>query len=226
MKKSKARELPPKRTLDMQPEPPNRLHFESPEGLHYEVILEGSRKYTANDVSEIAGLTYRQLNQWDSKGALPTLSRGSEAGWRKFTLSEVFVLMVLAAIRERFGVPVESLAWLREHMEQEGSNHLLSASTIMASQGVAVYMVTDLRETFLMESDVELGTFLERGAFGGNDPAGYIWLKVNDLVNRCMAQLDEPLTIEAHGLGYDMAALKANEPDVYIPSKKKKRKGK
>ena len=52
----------------------------------------------ASDVRENAGLSYRQLNDWESRGALPEDDdRG--AGWRNYTPREVFVVMVMSELR-------------------------------------------------------------------------------------------------------------------------------
>jgi hypothetical protein len=60
--------------------------------------------FTACDVYRTAGLSYRQLNNWDLKGVLPN-SRRKEAGWRTFSYREVFAIFVCSEIRTRFGVP-------------------------------------------------------------------------------------------------------------------------
>src|SRR5262245_49642497 len=103
--------------------------------------------YTAADLKRAAGLSYRQINEWDQKGVLPE-SRIDEAGWRKFSPRDIFALMVCGEIRRQFGVPVETLKWVRTFMQQKGADHLSAAIEIMA-QGMAVLLMTDLNETFV-----------------------------------------------------------------------------
>ena len=69
--------------------------------------------FTASDVKAVGGISYRQLNDWDSKGALPTQRVGS-SGWRKFDSRQLFVILICAEIRNKFGVSIEKLAWLPE----------------------------------------------------------------------------------------------------------------
>ena len=71
--------------------------------------------FTAGDLKEKAGMTYRQLAGWEQRGTIP-LNKARKEGWRKFTIKEVFGLMVCAEVRRQFGVPLESLRWLRAQL--------------------------------------------------------------------------------------------------------------
>src|SRR5438477_8074714 len=84
---------------------------------------EDRPEFTASVVRDTAGLSYRQMNGWDNKRALPN-QREDETRWRKYTARELFAIMVCAEIRSRFGSPVESLGFVRSLMLQEGANHL------------------------------------------------------------------------------------------------------
>ncbi len=161
------------------------------------------RLYRASDVKRAAGLSYRQLHDWDSKGVLPP-SREEEANWRKFTLREIFAVMVCAEIRKQFGVPLESLRWVRAYMLQEEADHFRAAAELMASLGIGVYLLTDLKKTFIMDSELEFGDLMRHGYFMPHRPGAYIFLSLNHLVNRLLGCLKEPINLELHGRGHDV----------------------
>lgn len=181
------------------------------------------RDLTASAVRDAAGLSYRQLNDWDAKGVLPE-SREKEGEWRKFSPRDVFVLMVLAEIRKHFGVPLESLSWVKSFMLQEGANHFQAAVEIMGTLGVSVFIVTDLKKTFFMDPDVEIGKLIQLGMYRGNEPAHFLAIKVNPLVNRLLACLKEPIQLEAHGLGYEIYNRPAGAQGAKKRRRRKKRK--
>lgn len=162
----------------------------------------GDQTYTAADVKRAAGLSYRQINEWDQKGVLPE-TRPGDAGWRKFSPRDIFALMVCSAIRRQFGVPVESLKWVRACMLQDGADHLRAAAEIM-SRGMAVVLLTDLKETFVMDSDLEIEDLLRLGYFRHEDPQGYLLIKLNPLVNRLLGCLKEPVTLSIHDKLYGL----------------------
>lgn len=161
--------------------------------------------FTAKDIKEAAGLSYRQLNDWDAKGVLPG-SRDKDGRWRKYTPRDLFVIMVLAEIRKRFGVPLESLSWVKSFMLQEGANHFAAAVDLIGGLGVSVFVVTDLSKAFMMVPDIEFGDLMTMGWYRGNDPDQFLAIKVNPLVNRLLGCLKEPIHLEAHGWGYDLVA--------------------
>lgn len=161
-----------------------------------------SQPLTASDVKKVAGLSYRQLNDWDSKGALPN-NRKTTSGWRKFSPREIFAIMVSSEIRSKFGVPIESLRWIRSFMLQEGADHYRSAIELIARFGFSVYIMTDLKETFVMDSDLEFKDMFQMGYFRGDEPQNYIFIKVNPLVNRLLGCLKKPIELKTHNIIYD-----------------------
>lgn len=176
------------------------------------------RQFTASDLREVAGLSYRQLNDWDAKGVLPR-SREKDGAWRRFTPRDVFVIMVVAEIRKRFGVPLEMLSWLKSFMLQEGADHFQAAVELIAHLGVSVFVVTDLRKTFFMEPDVEVANLLMMEYYRGNEPDQFLAIKVNPIVNRILACLKNPVYLETHGLGYELY----NRPPAGTKKGKKRR---
>ena len=166
-------------------------------------MLEGDRTLTARDVQKTARLSYRQLNDWEARGAVPAHpERGG--GWRRFTPREVFALSVCSEIRKRFGVPVERLLYVKEYMLQDGADHFRAAAELMASLGVGVWLMTNLKGTFVLDSELELLDMMNHGLFGGDHESALIFLKVNPLVNRVLACMKDPIQLQTHGRGYEI----------------------
>lgn len=139
----------------------------------------------SSDVRDGVGLSYRQLNDWDSKGILASKKR-NKSGWRKFTAREVFVLMVCKEIRDKFGVPLEKLSFIKSFMLQKDANHYQYAFEHMAYFKTAIYLLTDLKEEFIMDTDLEIEDLFHMGMFGGSNEQGYILLKINPLINKML----------------------------------------
>ena len=140
----------------------------------------------ASDIRETVGLSYRQLNDWESKGVLPSKKR-SKAGWRKFTPREVFVLMVCKEIRDKFGVPLEKLSFIKSFMLKKEANHFQYAVEFMCKFGMTIYLLTDLKETFIMDTDAEIEDLFRMGMFRGSDEQGYLLIKINPLINKLLS---------------------------------------
>jgi len=147
----------------------------------------------AADVQKAAGLSYRQLNDWDSKGAVPG-PREAEGKWRKFTPRAVFALMVCSALRKQFGAPVEGLKYVQNFMMQEGANHLAAAVRIMR-YGARVWLLTDCKQTFVMDHDIEFADMFELGSFRGEREGGYYLLPIDPIVKRLVAAMKDPIDL-------------------------------
>ncbi|MCP4445492.1 MAG: hypothetical protein GY811_09140 [Myxococcales bacterium] len=114
--------------------------------------------------------------------------------------------MVCAEIRKKYGVPVESLRFVRNFMAQEGANHFRAAAELMATLGVPILLLTDLKKTFVLDSDIEFANLMSHGFLSGDKQPAYILLKVNHLVNRLLGCLKEPIHLPEHGKGYEVMA--------------------
>ncbi len=134
-------------------------------------------------------------------------ARSGEAGWRKFSIREVFALAISVEIRRRFGVPLERLKWLQDHMLDEDADHLKVAVDLMATLGLGVWLLTDLEDTFIMDSESELQRLLSRGFLSAHKESAFVVLNVSPLVNRALACLKNPALLEASGYN-DEAVLK------------------
>ena len=159
--------------------------------------------FSAKDVQTAVGLSYRQLNDWESRGSLPH-SRSSDGGWRRFSLRDLFVLMVTKEMRDKYGVSVQRLKYVQECMLRPGADHLQAAARLMAALGVGVWLLTDLEDTFFVDSELDMLDLMEGGFFGGDYSAGYFMLKLNPLVNRICSTMKDPFELPAHGTGYEI----------------------
>lgn len=176
--------------------------------------------FRAYDVQQAAGLSYRQLNNWDSMGVLPN-SRGAELGWRKFSYREVFALAVCSDIRSRFGVTLESLKSLQSYLLGEEIDFLGELRERMTTDPFAFYLLTDLRELFLLLSDVEFESVSTRNLLRGDAPAAFLLLKVNPLLNRILLCLDTTARLKTSRGAYDLIDAKREEGTVQNDQERK-----
>ena len=174
-----------------------------------EVLSRTDAGYTARDVKENAGLSYRQLAVWEQRGAIPLDKRRKE-GWRKFSLKEVFGLMVCAEVRRQFGVPLESLRWLRAQLFRADADYLRAAAEKM-ELGFSVWILTDLRETFVLDSDLEIEDLLTLGFLRVEDSKSLILVHVNPLANKLLACHKPPISFKIHDEYYAKLRAIRNE---------------
>ncbi len=162
--------------------------------------MDDEARFTAKDANELAGLSYRQLNDWEAKGAAPA-DRDGEGGWRKFSPKQIFALMVCNEIRRLYGTPLEKLRFVSRFMMQDEANHLAAAIRLM-KHGLHVFLLTDLEETFVMDSDLEFADYMRHGYFRVEETRPYIFLRLNEVVNRLLAATTEPAPLKPHGGAY------------------------
>ena len=165
--------------------------------------VSDENEYSSRDVKEVAGLSSRQQNDWDERGALPHEREGDE-GWRRFSLRDVFVIMVSAEMRRQYNIPVKRLKWMQDFMLQDGANHFKVAAELMAMFGGGVWLCTDFEECFIMDSEFEFTDIWRMGGFGPSMKRGLVFLPLNDLVNRLLATLEEPIVLEPHRRGHEL----------------------
>jgi len=63
--------------------------------------------FKARDVLELAGLTYRQLHDWEERAGVLESKRATSEGWRKFSVKEVIALAICAKLRESLALPLK-----------------------------------------------------------------------------------------------------------------------
>ena len=146
--------------------------------------------FKASDAKK-AGISYRQLNDWESKGALPT-QRDREAGWRRFSARELFVLLICRTLRQNFGVPVEKLTFITSFMLQKNNDHFGYALGMIQRIGFNFYILTDLQETFMMDCDMEIMDLFRLGFFKSDSSNNYLLIHVNPIINQVLALKEIP----------------------------------
>jgi DNA-binding transcriptional MerR regulator len=141
------------------------------------------RPFSCRHVQAVAGLSARQQNDWDERGALPHERVGNE-GWRRFSLEEVLTLAVCAELRRKFGVPVERLKPLQRFFLNGSADTFRIERPNKRDRSVATWLVTDLDRDFAIESDARSARF-ESGAVRRPEGDG-VWLVANltNLVER------------------------------------------
>ena len=163
--------------------------------------MADEKPFTAKDAKEMAGLSYRQLHDWESRDAIPS-DRTRERKWRKFNNKQLFALVVCAEIRRLYGIPVEKIRFVSNFMAQEEANHFAAAVKMM-SLGLHVFLMTDFETTFVMDSDLEFNDLMQHGFFRVEDTKPFIFLRLNEIVNRQLSMLKDPIEIEANDTVYN-----------------------
>ena len=173
--------------------------------------LDDGPSLTSKDVRAATGATYRQINDWDERGALGS-DREGERGWRRMSPRDVFVLMVMREIRQRFGVPVAKLKFIRDYMTQEGANHAAAAVALMIALGTSVWLLTDFEDTFIIDSEYEFRDMFENGHLNGFAERGFVFLELSPLVNRLLEALGKDPIKPHRGFHMFMHELRHGDP--------------
>lgn len=145
------------------------------------LVMSGyeGRTYSPRHLKQMAGLSYKQLYDWDAKGLLSSKREG-KAGWRRFTEGQALTLLVCAEIRREFGVPVEDLALLSSQLSVMASGHL--RSFLYESAPHVVY--TDLKDETGMGSLVEVTGKMTQKLQRKEGVPGFIVLRVDHLIEK------------------------------------------
>ncbi len=167
--------------------------------------MADEKSFTAKDAKELAGLSYRQLHDWESRNAIPS-DRTRERKWRTFSSKQLFVLMVCSEIRRRYGIPVEKIRYVSDFMASEEADHFAAAVRMM-SFGFHVFLLTDFETTFVMDSDLEFNDLMQHGYFRDEDTKPFIFLRLNGIVNRLLSLLKEPIEIRPDDAIYDTISV-------------------
>ena len=70
---------------------------------------------SARDLRDLAGLSYRQVNQWDERDFLPHQRAGSK-GWRRVSGWDAIAVTIMASLRDRLGVSLQKQRGLFQWM--------------------------------------------------------------------------------------------------------------
>lgn len=73
-----------------------------------EDLLE-STNFKASDIFKLAGMTYRQIHDWENRAGIGESDRAAPEGWRKFDLSELLALCICSELRRQFSLPLSDI---------------------------------------------------------------------------------------------------------------------
>ncbi|MFL6436608.1 MAG: MerR family transcriptional regulator [Terriglobales bacterium] len=109
--------------------------------------------FTAKDVKRLAGISYRQLNDWESKRVFNT-HRPEGRGWRRFSRNDLVAMLVVKQLRQTCGLPVDRLRRLFKAFGNEPGN--ISTLLDLLALRASIVLITDLDATIVVSgaSDV------------------------------------------------------------------------
>lgn len=108
------------------------------------------QEYKASDLLKLAGLTYRQLNDWEERAGIMSSERATSAGWRKFTGEEVLALAVCAIMKRQFSISLHQVRDLYQWLigKKHGSTQDF---TVALAEGHIKSMKSDGNTRMLLE---------------------------------------------------------------------------
>lgn len=142
------------------------------------------KEFSAKDVKETAGISYRQIHTWDSKKALPK-SSGGKSTWRKFTVRDVIKLTIISRLVD-LGIPISRLkkliAWMNRP-QPDAVNWLIS----QMGYGFNMFLCTNLEDSFGFDTESEVYEIVLLIGDKTNKPT--IVLPLNKIVNDVLEKL-------------------------------------
>ena len=153
--------------------------------------VSNDKDLTASDLQKASGMSYRQLNSWDEKGAIPE-SRDQLDRWRKFTPNTFFTILICKELRDKFGVSFEALRRLQRKFEEDGAEKLQHTLQCITGLGYSVCLLTDLKDEFFIDTDLEVSNLLRAGLLRKKNANDYIILRLSPLVNKVLELIKQP----------------------------------
>lgn len=150
-----------------------------------------NKKVSANAIKDTADLSYRQLNDWTSKGVIDD-KRKDDGSWRKFNGYDVIRISLLAKIRS-LGADLDSIKRVNKEIGQgDGLEDFINAIKWIGA-GFRIYFHTDLKTYFEFINELELIDQLTFGIFP-DEPLILVQLHpiVNDVVRKMGLKEIEP----------------------------------
>jgi len=142
------------------------------------------KEFSAKNVKETAGISYRQIHTWDSKKALPK-SSGGKSTWRKFTVGDVIKLTIISRLVD-LGIPISRLkkliAWMNR-LQPDAIDWLIS----QMSYGFNMFLRTNLEDSFGFDTESEAYEIVLLIGDKTNKPT--IVLPLNKIVNDVLEKL-------------------------------------
>lgn len=162
------------------------------------IVRPEDQIYKASDVKELCGLSYRQLNDWDTKRSLLPENEDRGEGWRKYTLHEVFIISILAELKRKFHTPTKKLLFVKEVLTSRGDGRMNAMMLHVTLVGVSQWLITDFEDSLEMVSELEMSYKLNQGFFHSEDQVGFVMLNITPIIQRMASFLTEEETPLSH----------------------------
>ncbi len=160
-------------------------------GEQLDQTISTDKDLTASDLNKASGMSYRQLNSWDEKGAIPS-SRDTVDAWRKFTPDDFFTILICKELRDKFGISFESIKRLQDKFEKDKFNNLQHTINCITPAGYTVCLFTDLQDDFYILNDLDMAALIQTGFFRKKNAKDFLILRLNPLVNKIFEALKKP----------------------------------
>ncbi len=152
------------------------------------------KRFTARDIRDLTGITYRQLNDWENRGLLPSSSRRGRK-WRRFDDRESFAILICAQLRQQYGIPIDSMIWVKDQLLTDWQHGFYVAKTKFEMDGASVFLLTDLKHRFTILTSPDLARMSITGFFETSSCQHFLLLKLNRLINRMLLYEDPPFQL-------------------------------
>ncbi|MFH1859666.1 MAG: MerR family transcriptional regulator [bacterium] len=119
------------------------------EALNDRVIL-------CNQLTKHTDITYRMVNDWDSRGMFDA-ERQTTRGWRRFSMADVIKLSIMKKLKDT-GFPLYKLKGILNWLE---NNPAIEFSIKQLTENINCYLYTDFEDEYGLYSDEELLNFLK-----------------------------------------------------------------
>jgi DNA-binding transcriptional MerR regulator len=106
----------------------------------------------ANDIRKITGMTYRKINDWETKGIIPKTRKENER-WRRFGFMETMTIAICCELRQKFGIEINQLKAVSKSVLKRPSNNMRLMS----------FFVTDLKYNYKLF--IETVPHIEKGGY-------------------------------------------------------------
>jgi DNA-binding transcriptional MerR regulator len=139
--------------------------------------------YTSNEVCKVIGISYRQLDYWDSSGFIqPSVARAKGTGTsRMYSFVDLVCLRTAKRLRDS-GISLQkirkSVSYLRTHFPERDSP---LADLVLLTDGSAVFILTRDRNT-------ALDTVMEQGQLAWFIPVGQFVSELRGQIVKLEAQ--------------------------------------
>lgn len=109
-----------KRELDGLIDPDHYLNNNN-EAINQNFLFIERPLFNIQEIQAVApNLSYRKINDWDSKGLITSFRKTSETGWRKFSIVELVKLLIILDLR-KFGFSTDKITTILSEIFSESN---------------------------------------------------------------------------------------------------------